>query len=50
MSLKKITGSQLYKNEIHKFIGLGGENLMRLFLLQIWINVNFKSQTLEMGK
>jgi hypothetical protein len=50
MSQKKITGSQLYKNEIHKFTGLVGAYLMKLYLCTIWIILNVESQRLEKVK
>ncbi len=45
-----ITGSQLYKNEIHKFTGLVGAYLMKLYLCTIWIILNVESQRLEKVK
>ena len=50
MSQKKITSSQLYKNEIHKFSGLVGAYLMKLYLCTIWIILNVESQRLEKVK
>jgi len=47
MYQKKLTGSQLYKNEILNLIRLGGGKNMKLILPAIRITLNLKSQTLE---